>query len=259
MRRADAALVQGLRDLIERGGTGSADLSQDGLKIGPTRRCLPAADLAADLPWLVTESGEIASLAPPLDVLGPDASQRHATGLGGGKGILRVAGDHAALLIRDHRHDAHRQPVCVRHVGRHKIHPRLLQPEEEVRVTGEPIQFRDHEGGAMHAAEAQRLRELWAVSVLAALDLHDLGDELPVATLGIVNILASRVVEQPPSARAAFIKAEVAKLRENLLEDAGSDPTMIAIANNFADRLAEWLPALAEMIEASDRGPAENG
>jgi hypothetical protein len=78
-------------------------------------------------------------------------------------------------------------------------------------------------------------------------------------TLGIVNILASRVVEQPPSARAAFIKAEVAKLRENLLEDAGSNPTMITIANNFADRLAEWLPALAEMIEASDGGPAENG
>jgi hypothetical protein len=78
-------------------------------------------------------------------------------------------------------------------------------------------------------------------------------------TLGLVNILALRVVEQPPSARAAFIKAEVAKLRENLLEDAGSNPTMIAITNNFADRLAEWLPALAEMIEASDRGPAENG
>jgi hypothetical protein len=78
-------------------------------------------------------------------------------------------------------------------------------------------------------------------------------------TLGIVNILALRVVEQTPSDRAAFIKAEVAKLRENLLEDAGSNPTMIAIANNFADRLAEWLPALAEMIEASDRGPAENG
>jgi hypothetical protein len=34
---------------------------------------------------------------------------------------------------------------------------------------------------------------------------------------------------------------------------------MITIANNFADRLAEWLPALAEMIEASDGGPAENG
>jgi hypothetical protein len=61
------------------------------------------ADLPADLSWLVTESGEIASLAPPLDVLGPDASHRHATGLGGGKGIVRAAGDHAPLLIRDKR------------------------------------------------------------------------------------------------------------------------------------------------------------
>jgi hypothetical protein len=77
--------------------------------------------------------------------------------------------------------------------------------------------------------------------------------------LGLVNRLAMRAIQLPPEAREAFIKAEVARLREDFLSDAGFNPTMIAIANNFADRLAEWLPALAEMMETSDEGFAKDG
>jgi hypothetical protein len=68
-----------------------------------------------------------------------------------------------------------------------------------------------------------------------------------------------RVVEQPPEAWVTFIKAEVARLRKDLLSDAGFNPTMIAIANDFTDRLAEWIPALAEMIDAAAEGFAEDG
>jgi hypothetical protein len=68
-------------------------------------------------------------------------------------------------------------------------------------------------------------------------------------TLRLVDELAMRTIEVPPDAREAFIKAEVAKLREDLLREAGSNPAVIDIANNFADRLAEWVPALVTMMQ----------
>jgi hypothetical protein len=51
--------------------------------------------------------------------------------------------------------------------------------------------------------------------------------------LGLVNRLAIGIIQLPPEARVAFIKAEVARLREGLLSDAEFNPTMIAIANRL--------------------------
>jgi hypothetical protein len=70
-------------------------------------------------------------------------------------------------------------------------------------------------------------------------------------TLGLVNALAMRAIELPPDAREAFIKAEVAKLREDLLRDTGTNPAVSDITNTFADGLAEWLPALVKMMQVS--------
>ena len=48
--------------------------------------------------------------------------------------------------------------------------------------------------------------------------------EQTLRTLERVNALAMRAIELPPDAREAFIKAKVAKLREDFLRDAGSIP-----------------------------------
>jgi hypothetical protein len=78
-------------------------------------------------------------------------------------------------------------------------------------------------------------------------------------TLGLVNALAMRAVELPPDACEAFIKAEVAKLREDLLRDIGTNPAVIDIANTFADGLAEWILALVKMMQVSHGSSGGNG
>ena len=70
-------------------------------------------------------------------------------------------------------------------------------------------------------------------------------------TLRLVDELAMRAIELPPDVREAFIKAEVAKLREDLLRDTGNNPAVIDIANTFADGLAEWVLALVKMMQVS--------
>jgi hypothetical protein len=70
-------------------------------------------------------------------------------------------------------------------------------------------------------------------------------------TLRLVDELAMRAIELPPDVREAFIKAEVARLREDLLREAGFNPAVIDIADNFAHGLAEWVPALVKMMQVS--------
>jgi hypothetical protein len=71
-------------------------------------------------------------------------------------------------VLRDSGEDVNRQPV------------RLW----EVHGGSQPIQFRDDEGRAMEAPE-ESLGELRAVVALAALDLHDLSGETPVAPVQV--------------------------------------------------------------------------
>jgi hypothetical protein len=77
--------------------------------------------------------------------------------------------------------------------------------------------------------------------------------------LGLVNTLAMRAIELPPDACEAFIKAEVAELREDLVRGAGNNPAVIDIANTFADGLVEWIPALVKMMQVSHGSSGGNG
>ena len=61
-----------------------------------------------------------------------------------GKRLFGALGDHASLLIRDHRHDPYREPVRSRHVSRDEINAGLLQPEQEVRVSAKLVDLGDN-------------------------------------------------------------------------------------------------------------------
>src|SRR4051794_40653261 len=84
---------------------------------------------------------------------------------------------HAPLLVRDHRHDADREPVCVRHVSGHEIDAGLLQAEEERGASAEPIEFHDDELCATDTTSLERLGPLWTIRLLAALDPGERGRE----------------------------------------------------------------------------------
>jgi hypothetical protein len=80
------------------------------------------------------------------------------------------------------------------HIGRHEVDAGLLQTQEEVRVTTKTIQLRDHKPGAVNTASLQSLCQSGAVGVLAALDLGELGRELPLTAVQVVlDSLALRI------------------------------------------------------------------
>ena len=62
--------------------------------------------------------------------------------------------------------------------------PGIAQAQQEHRIAAEAIEAADDQLGAVAAAGVERLRELRAVAVaLAALDLDELGDQLPAAAV----------------------------------------------------------------------------
>jgi hypothetical protein len=63
--------------------------------------------------------------------------------------------------------------------GSDEINPGLLKAEQEMRVAAEPINLRNDQLGTIQAARFKRLRQHWAVIVLAALDFDELLDQLP--------------------------------------------------------------------------------
>jgi diguanylate cyclase (GGDEF)-like protein len=176
-RRRDAASVERGGDLTKGSGPGIPDLADRGSDVGGFRVGACCADGAARLPASRGDLADVAAIA----------SELHAPGLGSGQSGLRAGADHVALGLRDDRHDADDHFVRLRHVGGDEADTGLLQPEQEVGVAGEPIELGDNQRGAVHSAETESLGELRAVVVtLPALDLLDLGDELPVAAVEIV-------------------------------------------------------------------------
>jgi hypothetical protein len=79
-----------------------------------------------------------------------------------------------------------RQPVGLRQVGGHEINAGLLKAEEEIRIARQAIELGNDQLGTDQPAELERCSQLWAICMLAALDLHELPHELPVATVEIV-------------------------------------------------------------------------
>ena len=91
-------------------------------------------------------------------------------------------------------------PVGLRHVGSHKINAGLFQPEEEVRIPGQPVELGNDQFGSDEPAQLECLFQLRSISLLSALDLDKLLDELPVAAIEeILDRLALRLKAEPGS------------------------------------------------------------
>src|SRR5829696_3580287 len=69
--------------------------------------------------------------------------------------------------------------IGFRQVGCNELHAGLLKAEEEVRVTAQAIELRDHQSGVVEPAQGHCFLQLRPVVLLAALDLDVLGNKLP--------------------------------------------------------------------------------
>src|SRR4051794_11085436 len=97
---------------------------------------------------------------------------------------LSALADRLALLLGDERHHANRHAVRVRQVDRSEVDAGIAQAEQEHRIAGETIEPRDDQLGPVATARLERTGEAWPVAMaFAALDLHDLLNELPVAAI----------------------------------------------------------------------------
>src|SRR6185437_7104685 len=107
----------------------------------------------------------------------------HAAALCGLQRVLGPLADHAALFLGNHGHDAHGEAVGRRHVGRDEVDAGLVQAQQEMGIAREAIQLGDDQLGAVGPASLQRRLKLGSIRPLAALDLHELLDQRPVAAV----------------------------------------------------------------------------
>src|SRR5436309_15661727 len=61
---------------------------------------------------------------------------------------------HLALGLCNYRHQADNHLICLGHVGGDECYPSLLEPEQEVRVTREPVEFCNHESRMVQPADS---------------------------------------------------------------------------------------------------------
>ena len=115
------------------------------------------------------------------------AAELDAPALRGGQCVLGALGNSLRFMLGHHRHDSHRQPVGVRHVGGDEVDTRLLQAEQEMRVARQAIELGDNKPRPVQAAHRESFRQCWPIGALAALDLGELADDLPVAAIEILR------------------------------------------------------------------------
>jgi hypothetical protein len=107
------------------------------------------------------------------------STELNAAALGSCESSYRAFGNSAALVLGHNRHDPDRQPVGLRHVGRHEVNAGLLEPEQEMRIAGKTIELGNDQLGAKYPAKLESLVQLRPVGLLAALHLDKLLHELP--------------------------------------------------------------------------------
>jgi hypothetical protein len=161
-RRRDAALVQRICDPSRARDPLSADRVDDGNEVGGSGCGLRPPSLG---PFPPPQLGVLKVLHP--------AAEFHAPRLRRSERCLGSLRDCAPLLFGDHRHDANCEPVCVRHVRRRECDTGALEPEQEVRVAGEPIELRDDQRPLPQPTFGQGSRKLRAIIPFAAFDLDE--------------------------------------------------------------------------------------
>jgi hypothetical protein len=65
----------------------------------------------------------------------------------------------------------------------------------------------------------------------------------------IVNTIAERAVTVPPEIRPAYIREEVAKVREAFRQTYGADARLAGYAMEFVDAMAGWIEARVHALE----------
>jgi hypothetical protein len=83
------------------------------------------------------------------------------------QGGLRSGADHPPFFIGDERHNADRETIRVRHVDGDEVDAGPLQAEQEVCVSAQAIELRDHQRSLASAAHAEGLRELRTAALLS--------------------------------------------------------------------------------------------
>jgi hypothetical protein len=73
----------------------------------------------------------------------------------------------------------------------------------------------------------------------------------------IVNTIAERALALSPDARPAYIREEVAKVREAFRQTYEADARLEAYAMDLVDSMAGWIEARVQALETS--GKAETG
>ena len=101
------------------------------------------------------------------------------------KRVLGALRDRLRFVLGHGGQNVNREPVGLRKIHGHKLHPTFHKIGHEGHVAGQPVEFGDDQRGLVQAAELQRLRKLRAIAALAALDLHDLVHKLPVTAIQI--------------------------------------------------------------------------
>ena len=116
--------------------------------------------------------------------LGTRIAELHAPRASGRERRLGAGRDRFAFRFGHQRHDADSHSVGARHVDRDELDSRIPQAQQEHRIAAQAIKAADNQLGAVAPASIQRVFQFRPVAVaLAALDLNDLLDQFPTATV----------------------------------------------------------------------------
>jgi hypothetical protein len=96
----------------------------------------------------------------------PLPTQPHAAGLCSAKGGFGAGGDHGGLVLSHGGQDVDRESIGLWEVDGDELSTRLHKRGDEVDVTGQAVQFRNDEGGAVEPAESERFGDSGAVVTL---------------------------------------------------------------------------------------------
>jgi hypothetical protein len=121
--------------------------------------------------------------------------------------------NHRRLMLCHGRYDVDRELIGLRKVHRDKLKAGFHQAADKMHIARKSVELRNDQGGAMEAAGGERLCKLRPVSPLAALDLGELGNELPIPAVQIIAyrfLLGIEAKTRPPLApyvpRLAFLR-----------------------------------------------------
>jgi hypothetical protein len=174
-RGPDPSIVETSRDMTKRRRAGGLQFGNDWCQVGGPALGAPGAGGAPVLP---------SGLRIP-EVL--RIAQLHPVRLGGGKRLLSAITDQASLELRHSRHllqhEPAGRPLDLGQVAEAHLDTCLEQPGQERHRAGQARDIRHHQRGSHHPAPSQGLSQLWPLRQPAALDLHDLADQLPVTAI----------------------------------------------------------------------------